>query len=78
MCEQLRNRKVDVDYVANMKQAQFVCVKRKRRKLRGAKICTNQQPPQRGDVVPDPVCVGLKIKMAVGLPEDPSYPMHSP
>ena len=38
-------------------------------------LCTNQQPPQRSGAVPDPVWVG---EMAVGLPEGPSYPGHSP
>ena len=38
------------------------------------KTASIQQPPQRGGVVPDPVWV----KIAVRLPEGPSYPGHSP
>ena len=41
---------------------------------RAHKLCTNQQPPQRGGAVPDTVWV----EMAVGIPEGPSYPWHSP
>ena len=36
----------------------------------------HQQPPPRRGAVPDPV-LG-RFEMAVGLPEGPSYPGHSP
>ena len=39
-------------------------------------ICTNQQLPQRGGAVPNPV-LGW-IEMAIGFPEGPSYPRHFP
>ena len=45
-------------------------------RMRRLSGCTNQQPPQRGGAVPGPI-LGW-VEMAVGLPEGPSYPGHSP
>ena len=39
-------------------------------------VCTNQQPPRRGGAVPETRLAW--VEMAVGLPEGPSYPGHSP
>ena len=40
-------------------------------------ICTNQQPPQRGGVVPDPVWVGSKWLLAFPkVPVTPGTPLH--
>ena len=39
------------------------------------RVCTNQQPPKRGDAVLDPV-LGW-VEMAISLSKGPSYPGHS-
>ena len=45
--------------------------------LRSLKDCTNQQPPQRGGAVPDPVWVGSKWLLAFPrVPVTPGTPLH--
>ena len=45
--------------------------------VRGVVVCTNQQPPQRGGAVPDPVWVGSKWLLAFPrAPVTPGTPLH--
>ena len=48
--------------------------------IKQAKLnCTNQQQPQRGDAVPNPVWVGLKWLLAFPrVPVTPGTPSHKP